>query len=399
MAAVQAALPRSAKRSLLSRQAPQADTQQQQQQLMRQQQPVASSPGAVVDLQPPSQRLAAIPEAAEESMAQEVPLDFRHDNADGQASARPDETPLYTAAPADAVLAPASAASDQAAAQQQHISAEQVESLHGLASPRMMDFQEHPRSLGGSVSRTERHQRASYLGHPAAAPAAGQEGVSEAAAPLSLLQLAAAPAAQQQLPSPSILASVTHRQSAAQHAKHVPKSVAHPAMSPQPSAAVDGKQDVSSSNADMLQGLQASLVQTVTTTVESAMMQMRWVSIQRPSTRVHKLRSWPTAWQQDIATMLCTMLLDVANHHIHWPLTGWLPCSLKLEQVHSHVLPEHSDLKGAWLFCEVCLLLRSVVVGPHLLRLRRLFPYAQITLLHVMNLWVVMVSMTLFVPC
>lgn len=219
VALVQPVLPRSAKRSLLSRQPPQGDTQQQQQ-LMRQQQPAASSSGAVVDLQPPSQRLAAIPEAAEESMAQEVPQGVWDDSADVHASARPDGTPLYTAAPADAVLASASAAFQQAAAVQYHTSAEQVESLHGLASPSMMpNSHKQLRSLGGSVSKTERHHRASYLSHPAAAPAAGQEGASEAAAPLSLLQLAAAPTAQQQLPLPSILASTTQHQHAAKHAQ------------------------------------------------------------------------------------------------------------------------------------------------------------------------------------
>lgn len=295
-APVQPVLPRSAKRSLLSRQAPQDDTQQQQlmrqqQQLMRPQQPVAS--GAVVDLQPPSHRLAAIPEAAEEFMAQEVPLDFQYDSANVHASARLNEPPQFTAAPADAVLAPASAAFEQAAAVQQHTSADPMESLHRLASPGMMlDSHEQPRSLGGSVSKTERHHRASYLSNPAAAPAAGQEGASEAAAPLSLLQLAAAPAAHQQLPSPSILASATHRQSAA---KHVPRPVVQPAMSSEPSAAIDGRQDASGSGADMLQGLQISLVQTVTNTVESAMMQMRWVLNHGPGTQMQKLKSSPVA--------------------------------------------------------------------------------------------------------
>ena len=283
VATVQPAHFHSAKRSLLSRQAPPGDGQQQQQQA------VALPSGAVMDLQPSSQRLAVIPEAADECTAQEVHQDLQQNRADVVASAKQDVSALYSAAPADAVSASASTGVQEAAAAWQHTSAEQVESLHIVAGPRpMLSPHEQLGSLGESPSRAERQQRGSYLSHPAAAHAAGREGVSAAAAPLSLLQLAAAPAAQHQLPSQGF-ATTHHHQSAAQSAKHNHQSAAQPAEPSESSVAVDARQDASSSGADVLQGLQASLVQTVTSTVESAMTQMRWVATQGVST--HKIRS------------------------------------------------------------------------------------------------------------
>ena len=292
---VQPTHPHSAKRSLLSRQAPrdgfqqqqqQKQTQQQQQQKQKQQQqqqqvkqPAASLEGAFMDVQPPSHRLAAIPEATEESMMQ--------DTADVRASVN-QGTALHTAAPADAVSAPASIGFQEAAAARQPTSAEQVESLHVLASSKPKVHSQTPLRSGGEVtSKAERQHRGSTLSQPAAAAAAGREGVSAAAAPLSLLQLAAAPAAQHQPPSQGL--ALTHHQSAVQSAKHHHQPAAQPAVLSESSAAVDARQDASSNGADVLQGLQASLAQTVTSAVESAMMQMRWVFTQGLSTQEQKL--------------------------------------------------------------------------------------------------------------
>ena len=265
MAAVQVAYPHSAKRSLLSRQASQDGVQQQQQP----QQPVALPSSAVLDLHPPSQSLAVIPEAAEEYMAPEVPQDLQQDGAAGHASVKQNGSAIDPAAPADAVSAAASTGPHEALAAGNSPSAERVESLRVLASPSsMLSSHEQLKSLGELPSRTERQQRGSFF-----APAALQEGMSAAAAtPLSLLQLAAT-AAQHQLPSQGLAS--THHHSAVQSAKHHHQSAVQPAASSKGSAAVNARQDASSSGADVLQGLQASLVQTVTSAVDSAMTQMR----------------------------------------------------------------------------------------------------------------------------
>lgn len=271
--AVQPAHPRSAKRSLLSRQASQDGVQQQQERQQQQQQmeqPVASPEGVFLDLKPPSQRLAAIPEVAEESVMQ--------DSAHVHASAKQDGAALHTAAPADAASAPASTGFQEAVAARQPTSAEEVESLHILASSKPMLHSQTPLRAGRELpSKAERQHIGSYLSLPAAAPAAGREDVPAAAAPLSLLQLAAAPAAQHQPPSQGL--ESIHHHSAVQSTKLHHQSAAQPAAPSKSSAAVDARQDASSNGADVLQGLQASLVQTVTSAVGSAMMQMRWVFI------------------------------------------------------------------------------------------------------------------------
>lgn len=285
VAAVELASPHSARGSLLNRQTPLGDVQQQQQQA------VASPSGVVMDLQPPSQRLAVIPEAAEECTAQEVPQDVQQDNAAGHASAKQDSAALYPAAPTDAVSAPASTGFQEAAAARQPTSAEQVESLHMTASPRpTLRPREQVRTLGKLPSKAERQQRGSYHSQPAAAHAAEREGASAAAAPQSLLQLAAAPAAQHQPPSQGFATPHDH-QYAAQSAEHHHRSAAQPAAPSESSAAGNARQDASSSGADVLQGLQASLLQTVTSAVESAMTQMRWVPCQRVRTQIQKLLS------------------------------------------------------------------------------------------------------------
>ena len=281
VAAVQPAHPQSAKRSLLSRQAPHSGVQVQQEQL------AASPSSAVMDLQPPSQGLAVVPEAAEECTAQGVPQDLQQDNAEIHMSAK---HALHAAGPADAFSAPASTGYQAAAAAHQQTSVERVECLDVLASP-VLSPHEQLRSLGECPSKTEHQQRESYFGHHAVAPAAGQNGVSAAATPVSLLQLAAAPAAQQQSPSHGLAS--THHQSAGQSAKHHHQSAAQPAAVLEGCAAVDARQDASSSGADVLQGLQASLLQTVTSAVESAMTQMRCVFTQGVSIRMQKfLRMW-----------------------------------------------------------------------------------------------------------
>lgn len=273
VAVVQPAPVHPARRSPLSRHAPQDGIQQQQQQ----QQPVATPSGGGMGQQIANLRLAAIPEAAEAPAAEGAPQDVQQeiagtDTAAGQGSAAPP-----TAAPAAAVPAPALTGPDAGAATQQHRTAEQLETPHLPAGPAAMSSPDgQSRSLGAHPSSRKYQHGEPYLAHPAMAAAAVRESMTQAAAPLSLMQLAAGPTAQQ--PSEGLASSGGHP--APQPSRHLHRPAAQQVTPPPVSDAVvetGAQQDVSTIGADILQSLQASMVQTVTAAVESAMTQVRWV--------------------------------------------------------------------------------------------------------------------------
>lgn len=274
----------SARQSLLSRHAPPDGIQQQQQQ-----QPVATPSGGVMSQQPPRQRLTAIPEAAEAATAHQVPQGLQQDTAGASTAARQGSAALSSVtAPADAVSPAALLAAEEGAATRQHpTNAPRLGTPHLLAGPRETSSPHNQsRSVGGNPSSPERLPHpASHLVEPATAPTAVREGMTQAAAPLTLMQLATAPTAQQQqqLASPhghSAAQAARHpHRPAAQQATPLPQATtAMPQTLPQASGAVEAaaRQDAGSSGADILQSLQASLVQTVTAAVESAMTQVRW---------------------------------------------------------------------------------------------------------------------------
>ena len=264
----QAASSHSARRSLLSRQAPQGGIQEHQQQ----QQPVVTPSAEVMSQQLPSQRLTAIPEAEEAPTAQEVPQGPQEDTTAGADTAARQGGAALSTFPVPADAGPAAAVTDfeeGAATGQQYPIAEQLELLAGPRAT--ISTHDQPKYTVGPRSSSERMpHRGSYHVQPATAPTAVLEGTTQGAAPLTLGQLAAAPAPQQ-------LESRGH--SAAQAGRHAPRPAAQQAMPPtQVSGAVEARlrQDASSSGPDILQSLQASLVQTVTAAVESAMTQVRW---------------------------------------------------------------------------------------------------------------------------
>lgn len=290
VAVMQPSSSQSARRSLLSRHAPPQDGIQQQQQ----RQPVATPSGGVMSQQPPSHRLTAIPEAAEAPTAQEVPQqDLQRDTAGAPTAARQGgAAPSTVTAPADASPPAAPPGAEEGATTgQYHTNAQRLETPHLLAGPRSTSSPHNEsRSLQGNQSNPDRvPHRASHLVQPATAPAAAQEGMTQAAAPSTLGQLAAAPTAQQQqqLASPhgdsaAQAAGHSHRPAAQQATPLSQATTAMPQTLPQANGAVEAtaRQDVGSNGADISQSLQASLVQTVTAAVESAMTQVRWDCLQ-----------------------------------------------------------------------------------------------------------------------
>ena len=264
VSAVQPALPRSAKRSLLSRHAPQASLQQQPE-------VVVPPSGSAVTRQMPDQRLDAIPEGTEEPLVQPVPQVVQQNSPAAQpvTAAGRHSRGQGLAAPGGAV--PARPEAEQAAAaRQQHTSSADSHRASLLAAPGAPASFSNFRRLEAVPSSPDHQHAGPALSHPAAALAAASEGASESGAPMSLLQLAQAPSAQQQqvsslsaLPQPPT--QTRYNQTPAnQQTKQVGMGFG-----------ASERQHTAERGADPLQGLQASLIQTLTSTVESAMTQMR----------------------------------------------------------------------------------------------------------------------------
>jgi len=262
----------------------------------------AQAPAGVIDRAVVMRyRLDAIPEGAEESPVQTAPqqdLDLLYTAAAGQLSSAPaydSEAALMSATAAPAGVGESAAMQQQAAAipaaipssprEAAHASGRRLQATQSSSSP-------HPRA-GEQPERAEQAaQRAGLLTarahrHTERAPEtrllpeAGR--VSEATQPLSLLQLAEAniPKSGQQWPIPSpagpSLQKGQSRESPSGAALQAGLPVGNAAG---PSGAVDHDRlesgRANSGGAPLqLQQLQTSLVQTLTSTVETAMAQMR----------------------------------------------------------------------------------------------------------------------------
>ena len=257
-------MPRSAKRSLLSRHAPQASLQQQPEGVVP---PAADA----VTHQLPEQRLDAIQEGTEEPLAQPVPriVQQTNDAAQPVATAGQHGQGQGLAAPEGAVPAPPEA--EQAAARQQHASATGSHRASPLSAPKPLASSSNSGRLEPVAGRSG-HQHAG-LSHPVTPPAAVPEDASEAGTALSLLQLAQAPSTQQQRQQQASSTSASEQPVAKVWSNQMPAG--------QQGEQVGGgvgaheRQGAVGGGDDLLQGLRASLVQILTSTLESAMTQMR----------------------------------------------------------------------------------------------------------------------------
>ena len=237
-------------------------------------------------------RLHAIPETTEE-LLEEAPQYLQQDLATaymaeaGQGRAAPAVATEAASASAAVIMAPSAVHQEAAAA------------APSAGSPRAAAHAQS-RHLQAAQSRSEQqhsHQDKMVMASASilAATAAPDAGPADAfhAAPLSLLQLAESEISLDLQPGisptaatqhqPALSARLSTQQQEAQHARQRQVSTAQRVWSGEiPEGSVAGapeRQQALGPNADakQLQGLQAALVQTLTSTVESAMAQMRSV--------------------------------------------------------------------------------------------------------------------------
>ena len=260
---VQPVLPRSARRSLLGRQA--AQTHIQQQQPLQE----ATTPAAdvVSSHAVPHEQLDAIPEGVEESVVQHAPEYGQQTAARsaGHASGTVDQLDTATVPP---VLP--SAALAHAAAHAEPLNQADKRRSSEVASPTGHDAR--PR-LASPPSKSGRHYAASVPRLPASVQEAVPEAALAAAAPLPLLQLAQAALAQQQQRTKL---SSAHEQSLVEPVELHQKPADRQSMPVEVHPALRaGRGEVGGEASATLQELHASLAQTLTSTVESAMTHLR----------------------------------------------------------------------------------------------------------------------------